>query len=356
MRKRKIFVVGIMVVAILVAAGLTGCSGGPDGGQLTAREAVVQNIDSLSGIVTVETLEAGTRSFSLADVEAMTVVEAVGGLSIDPGDEVIVKEDEDGEVKEIVGNFSEAEGIIKELGIDSIVIAMDGEEDEEEEEEEEEEAGEGEGDITLGITPETIIRIEDGAAINFTDLQIGWQVEAKYDVTSLEAVEIEIDDDEEVGENGDEEGVEAEGIITAINSGNYTVTITTEGEGDIVVQVTPDTEIEMADESTGVFADLQLGLPVEVKYDVNTMDALEIEEEEVEIEGIITAIDTGNYLVTITIELEGDIVVQVTPDTEIDMEDESTGVFAHLQLGMYVEVEYYVSTMDALEIEVENGE
>jgi hypothetical protein len=350
MHRQKTFLAGILIAAMLLTGGAFGCSGGPDGGQLTALEAVIQNIDSLSGIVTVTTEEAVTRGFSLADVKATTIVEAVGGLSIDPGDEVIVKEDEDGEVKEIVGNFSEVEGTIKELGIDSITIAM------EEEEEEGEEGEEGEGEITLGITPETIIRIEDGAAMNFTDLEVGWQVEVKYDVTSLEAVEIEIDDDEEVGENGDEEGVEVEGIITAIDSGNYTVTITTEEEGDIVVQVTPDTEIEMEDESTAVFADLQLGLHVEVEYDVNTMDALKIEEEEVEIEGIMTAIDTGNYLVTITTEEEGDIVVQVTPDTEIEMEDESTGVFVHLQLGMYVEVEYYVSTMDALEIEVENGE
>ncbi len=277
MHRQKIFLASILIAAMLLTVGAFGCSGGQDGGQLTALEAVIQDMNSLSGIVTVKTEEAVTRSFNLADVKATTIVEAVGGLCIDLGDEVIVKEDEDGEVKEIVGNFSEAEGIIKELGVDSMVIAMDGEEDEEEGEEEEED--EEEGDITLGITPETVIRIEEGAAINFTDLQVGWQVEAKYDVTSLEAVEIEIDDDEEDGVNGDEEEVEAEGIITAINSGNYTVTITTELDGDIVVQVTPDTEIEMEDESTAVFADLQLGMYVEVDYDASTMEALEIEVE-----------------------------------------------------------------------------
>ncbi len=261
MRKQKIFLVGILIAAMLVTVGALGCSAE----QLIALQGIIQNIDSLSGIVTVKMKDGSTLSFNLADVKMETVVEAIGGLCIDPGDTVIVKQDENDEVKEIVGNFSEAEGIIKELGTDSVIITMEEEE---------------EGDITLGITPETVIRIEDGAAINFTDLQVGWQVEAKYDVTTLEAVEIEIDDDEEEGENGDEEEVEVEGIITAIDSGNYMVTITTEEEGDIVVQVTPDTEIEMEDESTGVFADLHLGLHVEVEYDVSTMDALEIEIED----------------------------------------------------------------------------
>jgi hypothetical protein len=249
MHKRKIFLVGILAVAMLATVGFIGCTAG----QLTALEGVIQNIDTVSGIVTVKMQDGSTLTFNFADVKVKTIIEALGGLSIEVGDIVIIKVDENGEVQEIEGNFSEVDGIIKDLGTSRVVITWE---------------NDVEVDITLEITPETVIRIEYGGAVNFTDLQVGQQVEAKYDVTSLKALQIEIEDDETEGE--------IEGIITAIDTDNHMVTITTQDDGDIVVRVTSDTRIEI-EEATAVFADLELGLRAQAEYDESSMDALKIE-------------------------------------------------------------------------------
>lgn len=91
------------------------------------------------------------------------------------------------------------------------------------------------------------------------------------------ASEVEVEELEEVEEavNGEEEDVE--GVITAIDAGNHTVTIMTDEEEDIVLEVTPDTKIEIEDEGTAAFADLEPGLQVDAKYDAISLEALEIQ-------------------------------------------------------------------------------
>ena len=332
MHKQKTFLVGILIAAMLLTVGAFGCSGGQHSGQLTTLEGVIEDLDTLSGVVTADIENGTTLSFNLANVKAETVVATLGGAIIEAGEPVIITLDDDGEVEEIKVESAKVWGIIKELGTDSVTITV-----------------EGEGDIVLQVTPDTAIEIEDEDEASFEDLEVGQHVEAKYDVVSLEALEIEV-------ENGDEPDVE--GIITAINAGNYTVTITTEDEGDIVLQVTPDTAIEIEDEDEASFEDLEVGQHVEAKYDVVSLEALEIEVvngEEEDVEGIITAIDTGNHRVTITTEEDGDIVLQVTTDTKIEIENEGTAIFADLQLGMEVEVKYDAISLEALEIEIEDG-
>ena len=165
-------------------------------------------------------------------------------------------------------------------------------------------------------------------------------------------VEVEEVEEEEVEEE------DVEGVITAIDAGNHTVTITTEEEIDIVLQVTPDTKIEIEDVDEAVFEDLEVDQQVKVKYDAISLEALEIEVEngeEEDAEGTIAAIDTINHMVTITIIGEGDIILQVTPDTKIEIEDVDEAVFDDLELGMQVEVKYDAVNLEAVKIEVVNG-
>lgn len=254
MHKQKTFLVGILIAAMLLTVGAFGCSGGQHSGQLTTLEGVIEDLDTLSGVVTADIENGTTLSFNLANVKAETVVATLGGAIIEAGDPVIITLDDDGEVEEIKVESAKVWGIIKELGTDSVTITV-----------------EGEGDIVLQVTPDTAIEIEDEDEASFEDLEVGQHVEAKYDVVSLEALEIEV-------VNGEEEDVE--GIITAIDTGNHRVTITTEEDGDIVLQVTTDTKIEIENEGTAIFADLQLGMEVEVKYDAISLEALEIEIED----------------------------------------------------------------------------
>ncbi|HXZ30303.1 MAG TPA: hypothetical protein VEG43_03985 [Dehalococcoidia bacterium] len=268
MHKRKILLIGILIVAMLVTMGFTGCSSE----QLMALQGIIQNADTLSGTITVKMKDGSIQTFNFSDVKAQPVIAALGGLSLEPGDPVIIKQDKNGKVQEVVGNFSEVDGIINGLGTHSVNIT----------------AEQG-ANITLEITPETVIRIEDGGVVNSTALQVGQQVQAKYDVTNLKALRIEIQDHEQQG-NHQGEGEHAakgkiEGAIAAIDTGSGNVTITTQEKGDITVHVTSNTTIRFEDKGTGVFADLQLGLQVQAEYDVSSMDALRIQVHDGKDEG-----------------------------------------------------------------------
>jgi hypothetical protein len=178
MHKQKTFLVGILIAAMLLTVGAFGCSGG----QLTTLEGVIEDLDTLSGVVTADIENGTTLSFNLANVKAETVVATLGGAIIEAGEPVIITLGDDGEVEEIKVESAKVWGIIKELGTDSVTITV-----------------EGEGDIVLQVTPDTKIEIEDEGEADFEDLEVGQLVKAKYNVISLEALEIEV-------ENGDEPG------------------------------------------------------------------------------------------------------------------------------------------------------
>lgn len=375
MHKRKIFLVGMLIVAMLVTVGFTGCSAE----QLIALQGVIQNADTLSGTITVKMQDGSIQTFNFADVKVETVIAALGGLSLEPGDTVIIKQDKNGQVQEVIGSFAKVDGIISGLGTDSVSINT--------------EKG---ANITLEATPETVIRIEGDGAVddvddgavedvdegdvedvddgdvedvgegdiedrgagNFTDLQVGQQVEAKYDVTSLEALTITVDD---YAEN------DIEGTITAIDPDNHMVTIATEEKGDIVLRVTSDTILRIEDKGTATFGDLELGLRVQAEYDVSSKDALKIkvddgaiddvdnedvndgdadmEEEELKVEGLVIAYDEG-----VSIEVDGQLF-NINEDTDLEG--------APVVSTSIVEVKYVVQDDDsflAVEIAVQNDE
>jgi hypothetical protein len=215
---------------MLAVVGFTGCSAE----QLITLQGVIQNADTLSGTITVKMKDGSIQTFNFSDVKAETVIAALGGLSIEVGDEVTIKVDESGEVQEIEGSFAELEGFVQGLGADSVDIATE----------------EG-GSITLQITAETVIHIEDfddigidnGGAADFTALQVGQQVEARYDVTSLEAVRIEIEDadrgseQDEADDNGEGDAEDDDGQYEEDHSGEDDVE-DDDDQSDLSINVT----------------------------------------------------------------------------------------------------------------------
>ena len=102
MHKRRIFLVGISIVAMLATVGLTACSPA----ELLALQGIIQNADTLSGTITVVMKDGSIQTFNFADVKVETIIAAIGGLSLEPGDPVTIKLDKNGHVQEVVGNFS----------------------------------------------------------------------------------------------------------------------------------------------------------------------------------------------------------------------------------------------------------
>ncbi|MFA4835774.1 MAG: hypothetical protein WC749_06890, partial [Dehalococcoidia bacterium] len=218
-----------------------------------ALQGTLQSVDSVSGTVTVKLKDGSIKTFNFTDVSVATVSQALGSASLEIGDQVTIKQDKQGEVKDLKVQNADVEGTIKSLGTDNVTITT-----------------EKKGDVTLRVTSDTVIRIEDKGTTAFSDLHVGQKVEANYDVTSKKALRIN------VNMNVNEEEGAIQGIVKAIGTDNKTVTITTEKKGDVTLQVTPDARIRIGDEGRAAFSDLRVGQKVEAGYDVASMKALKL--------------------------------------------------------------------------------
>ena len=250
MFKGKLFMAGILAVVMSLAAACTPA-------ELQALQGTLQNIDSVSGNITVKLKDGTTQSFNLTDVKVSTIRQALGNANLEIGDQIVVKARKGGEVEEVETERAEVGGVIKSLGTgngtNNITITT-----------------KKQGDIMLTVTPNTTIH--NRGAANFSSIQVGQRVEVKYDVTTKAALRINVNNEDATGE--------AEGIIQAVNNTTMTVTIATNKSGNITVTVTANTSIRIEDKRTATFADLKVGQRVEVRYDVATKTAIKLSAED----------------------------------------------------------------------------
>jgi hypothetical protein len=168
-KRKPLLLAAILAVVMLV--GVAGCTPG----EIQALQGTVQNVDSVSGNVTVKLKDGSTKTFNFTDVKVETIHQALGSASLEIGDQVTVKAHKNGNVEELDAQNAEVNGVIKSLGTDNVTITT-----------------EKKGDITLQVTSETRIKINDKGTDSFSDLKLGQKVEAKYDVTSKKALRINV--------------------------------------------------------------------------------------------------------------------------------------------------------------------
>lgn len=206
----------------------------------------------------------------------------------------------------------------------------------------------GSPDITLTVTVDTEIELGDDDAL-LSNLIAGDTVEAEYDPTTLVAYSIE-------AQNPDQEE-EVSGTITAIDLTLGTLTIQSSEEGgddepitSVTVNVTASTTVTL-DDNPVYLTDLAVGDRAEVDYDPVSMNAISIDAESPEIEGTITALDSGAG--TLTITDEDGIAVSLTADssTVIYLDDDVAATLADLAVGMEADATYNAATLTALEID-----
>lgn len=168
-KRKAIFLGAILTIAVLV--GATSCAPG----DLKTFEGILQKVDSLSGNVTVHLSDNTTVTFNLKDIDLNTIRETLGDASLEPGDNVTVKQGSHGEVKGLEVSQAEIQGTIKSLGTANVTVTTK------------------KGDITFLSTNATIIRGGGKAKPVFTDLKVGQRIVVKYDVSTLKALTITID-------------------------------------------------------------------------------------------------------------------------------------------------------------------
>jgi cold shock CspA family protein len=270
MKKHWTHLLGVMLLAAMLL-GTSACTAA----ELQALQGTLQNVDSASGTVTVKLSDNTTRTFEFKDVKLDTIRQSLGDASLAIGDQVTVKSNKNGHIQEVHTKNAEVDGIIKNVASDNVTITTA-----------------KKGDVTLTLTSETQIRIDDLVKATFSDLKKGQKVEAKYDVITNKALKISVD-------SGIAES-KLEGTITAIsdNATDKSVVITNAKRGDITLKITSATLIRIEDKGTAGFSELQKGQRVEATYDADSLTALKlkvnIDENEIDDDDDNNQIDEDN--------------------------------------------------------------
>ncbi len=239
----------LLPAAILMAAmslAVAACT--PAG--IQSLQGTLKNIDSISGSITVQLKDGTIQTFNLNNVKVDTVRGALGQASLEIGDQLVVRANQGGLVEGVSVERAEVSGIIKNLGSEEITITSkrgdivlavtpnttiriedrgtanlsslkQGQNVEVKYNvytknairisvENENVAGEVEGtiqavnttnntvtitsirsgNITLTVTANTSIRIEDKGTVALVELKVGQTIDARYDTANMTAIKI----------------------------------------------------------------------------------------------------------------------------------------------------------------------
>jgi hypothetical protein len=242
------------MLAATLLAGATACTPA----ELQALQALqgnVKNIDSVSGNVTVQLKDGSTTTFNFNDVKVGAIKQALGGLILEHGDNVTIKRDGEGRVREVTCRKAEVEGVIKSKVGDNVTITTD-----------------NNRDITLVTTSNTTFKIAGKTSPTFADLSVTQQVEATYDVTTMNALVIEV----QTSDDTDSHTGRLEGTIKSIASDNKSIVVTGILKGDVTLAISTNTTIVVSGKGTNSVAGLRVGQRIKASYDVNSLTAIKI--------------------------------------------------------------------------------
>jgi ribosome maturation factor RimP len=230
---------------------------------LEKREAEVQGtIKSITGdnvtittakngditlVVTAETtiMTTGSNDTALTGLAVGQRVTARYDIAANQAIKIIVYAE-----KKVV-RYEEIQGTIADISGDNVTIAV-----------------EKRGDITVKVTPDTMIIVGENGNAALIDLAAGQSVNAKYETSTMNAVKIIVKIEKTMND--------VQGTIQAISSENQTVTIAVDDAETIILNVTPETLIKIVDAGVGEFSDMDVGQKVEAYYYVDTMDAVKV--------------------------------------------------------------------------------
>lgn len=184
------------------------------------------------------------------------------------------------------------------------------------------------GQLVFKITPTTIVFDDKNNFISFTELRTGLVVEVRANVEidgSLTATRVKVEDIEE-------NEIEIKGFIDALTDSTISVS-------GLLFQVKPLTEVLDRDGQPIAFADLRVGMIVEIRGEISfrgtlTATRIQIEdvfEDEIEVRGAITALG-GDSLVVAGVAFFVDAATQIVDRDGLPIS------LAALQVGLIVEI------------------
>ena len=302
-------------------------------------QGILQNVDSISGEVTVELQDGETVTINLKDVTVQELRQGVGTASLGAGDPVTLERDENDEVKILKAHVTEVEGIITSIDPDAKTLTIN------------------DGD-PLQVTAETKIEVNDDEA-TFDALSISQEAEVKFDAENRSVLKVEVEEEAVEGKE-EKDSVKVKGILTAVDSSAKTVTILAKNGIEDVYFFQTDTKLKLSDERVGIFADLEplIDAEVEAKFDRATNNLLkaedEADEDERKVKGTLTAVDAGANSVTIRARSGTEGTYFFRPFTKLELGD-AEGAFQDLEplVGAQAEAKINPTTNEIFKLEVD---
>jgi hypothetical protein len=195
--KRKFMFLGA-VLAVVLLVGAASCTAA----DLKSFEGILQKVDSLSGNVTVTLTDNTTMTFNLKDIDLKALRNARGDAALEPGDNVTVGKNRNGEIKELKTRYVVIQGTIKSLGTENVTATTENTtvtankmtvttKD---------------GDVTVLVTQKTVILGWGTKKPAFSDLKVGQKVVVKYDVSTMLALTITVNADGKIQDNRNDNG------------------------------------------------------------------------------------------------------------------------------------------------------
>jgi hypothetical protein len=172
--KKKLFLTSLMLAAVLVIS-VTGCSAI----NADSLDGILQNIDSLSGNVTVTLKDGQTLNFNLEDINLDDILQAADNMSLDCGDHVRLQM-RDGRVQSVSFNSTQLRGTIKAIAEDNSTVTV---------------TDNNNTDVTLNVASETMVVIHALGRAEVNDLEAGQPVFVLYDKNTMTAEKIHVVND-----------------------------------------------------------------------------------------------------------------------------------------------------------------
>ena len=236
------------LIAVIVLT-LSACTSA----QAELLDGILQTGDAANGEITIVTKDGKSVTLKITTDVPVETEGAFSALeTLESGTPVEVEVSEDGQaVRRIKARQVKVEGTVVRIEGNEITI----------------ESEQGRKAAVI-VTDRTRIQLEGDLPGTLAHLQVGVEVEIKFDPESRVAFKI----------STEEEEAEIEGVVVSVESDE--VTIETERGRRLTLVIGDRTKIEFEDDFSGTMADLQVGKEIEAKFDPATRTAFKIEIEE----------------------------------------------------------------------------
>ena len=220
--------------------------------------------------------------------------------------------------------------------------------------------------ITLSVTASTEVELA-GDNDSFDQLVVGMPVAAEYDLSTRNAKEIHAGD-ASADDNDVDDDLTITGAISAVDATAGTVTMSSGGTVR-VLQVVASTRIEINGEP-GALAQILVGASAKAEYFRTSLELKELSigqddgggpgggggaGEDVHVLGTVAAVDTSAGTLTVDPDGSGaNVTVKVVGTTVIEINGEP-GILAQVQVGATIDAEYFVGSLEAKELNVNQG-